>query len=81
MTQDEFVQMLTAQLLERPGYFALDAELNRTGAVAITALPALPAFEVLRRQREGAVVLDTRPADQFGAGQVPGVVHIALSGQ
>ena len=27
------------------------------------------------------MVLDTRPAAQFGAGHVPGSIHIALSGQ
>jgi rhodanese-related sulfurtransferase len=36
---------------------------------------------VLRLQQKGAVVLDTRQQAQFGAGHVPGSVHIALSGQ
>ena len=84
MTQREFVEMLTAQLPERPGYFSLDVELNRAGAAPVSDLPPLPAldaFAVLERQRHGAVLLDTRPPDQFGAGHVPGSIHIALSGQ
>lgn len=84
MTEAEFVNLLTAQLPERPGYFSLDVELNRAGAAPVGELrpvPALDAFSVLERQQKGAVVLDTRPADQFGAGHVPGSVHIALSGQ
>jgi hydroxyacylglutathione hydrolase len=31
--------------------------------------------------RDGALLLDTRPAAQFGAGHVPGSLHIGLSGQ
>ncbi len=84
MSRDEFVGLLTAELPDRPGYFALDAEINRTGAVPLgelLALPALSSDEVGRKQDEGAVVLDTRPAAQFGAGHIPGAVHIALSGQ
>jgi hydroxyacylglutathione hydrolase len=35
-TKEEFVSLLTAELPERPGYFALDAEINRSGAPALT---------------------------------------------
>jgi rhodanese-related sulfurtransferase len=83
-SREEFIRLLTADLPERPGYFQLDAEINRAGAAPLDALPELPAFspaQVLRQQAEGVVVLDTRPAAQFGAGHVPGSVHIALSGQ
>jgi rhodanese-related sulfurtransferase len=44
-------------------------------------LSALDPFAVLRLQENGAVVLDTRPQGEFGAGHIPGSVHIALSGQ
>jgi len=44
-------------------------------------LPELTPKEVAARQRAGAVVLDTRPAQQFGASHVPRSIHIALSGQ
>jgi glyoxylase-like metal-dependent hydrolase (beta-lactamase superfamily II)/rhodanese-related sulfurtransferase len=80
----EFVGLITAELPERPGYFAQDAEINRAGAPALTELPRLrdltPA-EVAERQKAGAIVLDTRPFQQFSAGQIPGAVNIALSGQ
>ena len=82
--KEEFVRLLTADLPERPSYFALDAELNRTGAPAVAELPPLAlldAGEFAARQQAGAVVLDTRPAQQFCAGHIPGAVHIALSGQ
>jgi len=83
-SKEEFVQLLTAELPERPGYFAADAELNRLGAPALTALPALTGLtptNTLARQKSGDVVLDTRPAVQFGAGHVPGAVNIPLAGQ
>lgn len=83
-TKEEFVRLLTADLPERPDYFALDAELNRAGAPAVAELPPLvmlDAGEFAARQEAGAVILDTRPAQQFFAGHIPGSVHIALSGQ
>ncbi len=83
-TKEEFVRLVTADQPERPGYFALDAELNRTGAPPVAELPPLAllqAAEFAGRQQNGAVVLDTRPTQQFFAGHVPGAVHIALSGQ
>jgi glyoxylase-like metal-dependent hydrolase (beta-lactamase superfamily II)/rhodanese-related sulfurtransferase len=83
-TKEEFVRLLTAELPERPGYFALDAEINRTGAPALAEhapIAELTGDELLARQRAGAIVLDTRPAQQFGAGHIPGSVNIALGGQ
>jgi hydroxyacylglutathione hydrolase len=83
-TKEEFVRLLTAELPDRPGYFALDAELNRAGAPALTSaapIPVLSSDEFLAKQRAGAVVLDTRPPQQFGAGHIPGAVNIPLAGQ
>lgn len=84
MTREDFIRLLTAERIERPEYFLRDAEINRSGAPALEALPALAALrpaELEARQREGVVVLDTRPAAQFGAGHVPGSINIGLEGQ
>jgi len=83
-SKDEFIRLLTSELPERPAYFAKDAEINRTGAHALGELPPLAALTpdaLLAEQAKGATVLDTRPPQQFGAGHVPGAVHIALAGQ
>ncbi|HXX18861.1 MAG TPA: MBL fold metallo-hydrolase [Candidatus Acidoferrum sp.] len=83
-SKEEFVRLLTAELPERPGYFALDAAINRSGAPALTDLPPIALLspeELIAKQAAGAVVLDTRPAPQFFAGHIPGAVHIALAGQ
>ncbi len=82
--RDEFVRMLTDALPERPAYFARDAEINRTGAAALDELPPLVELApdaLLRLQKSGTLVLDTRPDSQFGAAHIPGSVNIPLSGQ
>jgi len=82
--RSEFVKLLTAELPERPGYFALDVEINRSGAAPLLELPVLPALspnEVLSRRDGGAVILDTRSPAEFGAAHVPGSIQIGLAGQ
>ena len=83
-SRDEFVQQLTCNLPSRPEYFLQDAEINRTGATALSELPALTpvtAVALKTMLEEGGLVLDVRPGEQFAAGHVPGSVNIALSGQ
>ena len=83
-SREEFVQLLTDNMPDRPEYFAREVDLNRQGAAAISELPSLTPLsgsEVLRLQAEGAVVVDTRPAMEFAVAHVPGSVHIALTGQ
>ena len=83
-SREEFIQQLTSNLPARPAYFQQDAEINRTGASALSDLPALSPFDPARVQSilsEGGLVLDVRPGEQFAEGHVPGSVNIALSGQ
>ena len=83
-SREEFVRQLTANLPARPDYFLEDAEINRSGATALTELsplaPLTPA-ELQTMLHAGANVIDVRPGDQFAAGHVPGSIGIALSGQ
>jgi glyoxylase-like metal-dependent hydrolase (beta-lactamase superfamily II) len=83
-SREEFVAQLTSNLPARPAYFLQDAEINRTGAAALSDLPELSPIEPAELKRilaEGGIALDVRPGDQFAAGHVPGSVNIALSGQ
>jgi hydroxyacylglutathione hydrolase len=83
-SSEDFVHLLTDNLPGRPEYFVQEVDLNRRGAAPLSELPplaALSAPEVLELQREGAVVVDTRPAMQFAVAHVPGSIHIALTGQ
>ena len=82
--REEFIAQLTTNLPARPDYFLEDAEINRSGAGALTELPPLPGLspaEVQRLLQLNANVLDVRSGDEFAAGHVPGSVGIALSGQ
>jgi len=83
-SREEFVHLLTDDLPERPGYFAQDAEITRSGPAPLADLPELQpiaAQQVADLRRDGAIVLDTRPAGQFGGAHIPGAIHIGLSGQ
>jgi len=83
-SKDEFIAQLTSNLPARPEYFSKDAEINRTGAAALSDLPALRAIspaELTAMLKNGEVALDVRPNDEFATGHVPGSVNIALSGQ
>ncbi|HLX85357.1 MAG TPA: rhodanese-like domain-containing protein [Terriglobales bacterium] len=83
----EFIAQLTANLPTRPEYFLEDAEINRSGASALTDLPPLSRFSpvelqaLLRNAGIDVTVLDVRPGDEFATGHVPGSINIALSGQ
>jgi glyoxylase-like metal-dependent hydrolase (beta-lactamase superfamily II)/rhodanese-related sulfurtransferase len=83
-SREEFIAQLTSNLPSRPEYFLKDAEINRTGAAALSELPALRAIEpheLERLLRDGEIALDVRSGDEFAAGHVPGAINIALSGQ
>ncbi len=83
-SREEFIRQLTSNLPARPEYFAKDAEINRTGAAALSDLPPLRSLspaELERMLKEGEIALDVRPMDEFAAGHVPGSVNIALGGQ
>ena len=83
-SRDEFVRQLTSNLPSRPEYFLKDAEINRTGAAALSDLPALRAIEPAELKTmlsAGEIALDVRSNEEFAAGHVPGSVNIALGGQ
>jgi glyoxylase-like metal-dependent hydrolase (beta-lactamase superfamily II)/rhodanese-related sulfurtransferase len=84
MTKDEFVKLMTTDLPEAPAYFSTDAEINRSGAPALNGLSkpsALSPAEVCKLAARDHVILDVRPAADFGAGHIPGALNIGLGGQ
>ncbi len=83
-SREEFIAQLTANLPTRPDYFLEDAEINRSGAAALTELPPLAGLSPAELQallQQNTNVLDVRSGDAFAAGHVPGSINIALSGQ
>lgn len=83
-TKEEFVRLLTAEMPPKPEYFQDEVARNRAGAAPVEDLGAVRGLtpdEVEASRAAGAVVLDTRPAEKFGAAHVPGSIHIGLRGQ
>jgi glyoxylase-like metal-dependent hydrolase (beta-lactamase superfamily II) len=84
MPREDFIRMMTTDLPEAPAYFSRDVQLNREGPANLSELPKPPGLlpaAVDETRRSGAVVLDTRPASQFGTGHIPGSLNIGLGGQ
>jgi hydroxyacylglutathione hydrolase len=84
MMKEQFVTMMTTDLPEAPAYFSKDAEINRSGADALSGLPRpepLSSDDVREIGQHGCVILDVRTAAEFGAAHVPGSLNIGLGGQ
>ncbi|HUP48110.1 MAG TPA: MBL fold metallo-hydrolase [Thermoanaerobaculia bacterium] len=84
MSKDEFVAMMTAEMVEAPGYFFRDAQINRRGAVPLGDIPApkpVSPREAAGALERGAIVLDVRTPGEFGAGHVPHSLNVGLGGQ
>ncbi|MGC2743771.1 MAG: rhodanese-like domain-containing protein, partial [Candidatus Angelobacter sp.] len=83
-SREEFIRLLTENLPSRPKYFLQDAQINRTGAPALSELrdlPAITAADLDMLLPQDIFVLDVRPNADFAAAHVPGSINIALSGQ
>jgi glyoxylase-like metal-dependent hydrolase (beta-lactamase superfamily II)/rhodanese-related sulfurtransferase len=87
MKRQQFIKEVTAGLLPVPQYFAKNALLNKSGAGSLDnvyqqGLKGLSpdAFEIVAGSAD-ALILDTRDAQVFSQGFVPGSINIGLSGQ
>lgn len=84
MTRDQFIQVVTDGQTAPPGYFAYDAMLNRQNRPLLdehTPPAQLSIADVLHRQLEGTVVLDTRSPDEFALGHIARSINIGLAGR
>src|SRR5687767_3316349 len=90
MAKDEFVRLMTTDIPAAPIYFAKDAEINRTGAEALSQLPQPSALtpkqvrDLIKTMEPTSlphVVLDVRSAAEFGAGHISGSINVGLQGQ
>ncbi|HYI09290.1 MAG TPA: rhodanese-like domain-containing protein [Thermoanaerobaculia bacterium] len=82
MTREQFISLMTSDLPEAPGYFSMDAEINRRGAGMLSeiAVAALTPAEANKAMQQGALVLDVRDSTAFANGHIPGSVNIGLKG-
>ncbi len=83
MPKDAFVEVVTEGQNVAPAYFAYDANLNREVHEILDESPPIPLRldEVVRLQRGGAVVLDTRDPNEYAVGHLLGSINIGLAGR
>lgn len=86
MSRDEFIQRVTEGILPPPRYFFEDARINKQGYAPIGEVLAsrtrpLTPDRFREEMKNGALILDTREAADFGTGFIPGSLNVGLNGQ
>ena len=86
MSKKAFIELVTADQPEAPPYFVYDAVLNSKERPTLDEslernLKPLTLDAVLALQKQGAQILDTRDAEEFGAAHLAGSINIGLGGQ
>lgn len=84
--KEEFIKQVTDGLSVPPQYFPINAKINREGYDALNTLlqrglQALSIADFKAKVKNGAVILDTRRADVFTEGFVPGSISVGLEGR
>jgi hydroxyacylglutathione hydrolase len=80
--ETEFVRMVLEGQPEPPRYFAEMKRINRDGPALLGGFPSPEVGDLATLDRaiaSGVAVIDTRPADLFAQGHVPGTLNIPLS--
>jgi hydroxyacylglutathione hydrolase len=79
--KDQFVAMVLAGMPLAPTYYPTLKRVNKFGATPLAVLPAGDALtpdKVAARQAAGALVIDARTPQAFGAGHLPGAFFAGL---
>lgn len=86
MSKEEFIKEVTTGLLPPPAYFPINVMMNKEGYENIdtvvahgTRLLGPEAFEQAANDT-GALLLDTRKAQDFAAGFIPNSINIGIDG-
>lgn len=84
--KDEFIKSVTDGLDEPPLYFPINARINKEGYESLDGileqgLKPLSIKEVKKAIKEDVVIVDTRRAEIFTNGFIPGSVFLGLEGR
>lgn len=86
-TKEEFIKAVIEGLATPPQYFPINAQINKEGYEALDEVLekgleplSIPDFKMIIQQ-DNVILLDTRPAEQFTLGFVPGAISIGLEGR
>jgi len=86
MSREEFIEKVTDGILPPPVYFFEDARINKQGYESLDKIfegnlvpLSLPEFR--NKMINDVAVLDTRSANRFEKGYIPGSINIGLDGE
>ncbi len=87
-SRDSFIKAVTEGLTEPPGYFSINARINKEGYESLDKVlrQGLTPFAVERvrkmiKKEDDFIILDTRNANEFTLGFLPGSIFIGLEGR
>lgn len=85
-SKEAFVKSVTENLPAAPGYFPVNAKINKEGyesldVVLQSSLSALSVKKFKRILNDDTIILDTRPAETFSQGFIPNSIFIGLDGK
>ena len=85
-SKENFIKEVTDGILAPPSYFPINAKINKEGYdsledVLVQGLKALSIDKFRQLKMDDIIILDTRRADIFTQGFVPGSISIGLEGR
>ena len=85
-TKEDFIKQVTEGINTPPLYFSINAQINKEGYdslddLLVQGMTALSVNTFKQLIQDNAIILDTRHADVFTQGFVPGSVFIGLEGR
>lgn len=85
-SKENFIKKVTDGILAPPSYFPINAKINKEGYdslddVLVQGLKAISIDEFRQLKMDDIIILDTRRADLFTQGFVPGSISIGLEGR